>query len=72
MKKFTIIYRTHRGGNLLHTVVMDYSSKRKLKADFRGNGLRVLAILTDMEIAVIKIQVKNPTEIYQEYVQQVL
>jgi hypothetical protein len=53
MTEYTAIFRTERTGNV-QSMKREYPSKNKFYKDLRGNGFRVIDILTNEEIAELK------------------
>ena len=73
MKKiYTAIYKVSRVGNM-RNMRITAQNKTELRAELKGNGATVIAILTDKEIDSIKNdKYTEHKKHYAEYVQQVL
>lgn len=77
MKTLTAIYKEERNGSM-KDMVREYKTKAQFTEDLRGNGFRVLAVLTESDINEIKkmdfaeMVNSNITENVYEYCQQVL
>jgi hypothetical protein len=54
MVKLTAIYRENRNGDLHSITYDDYKNKAAFASDVRRNGLRVVAILNENEIELMK------------------
>lgn len=78
MKKLTAIYKTAKNAPMTD-LVKEYKTKAQFTEDLRGNGFRVLAVLTDEEIQAYKemseteaILKRGSAESVREYCLQVL
>lgn len=52
--KLTALYRNKRNGNLKNMVEKDHKTKKAFAKELKANGFRVVAILTEKDIAEIK------------------
>jgi hypothetical protein len=77
MKKLIAIYRENRNGDLHSIAYDDYKNKAALTSDVRRNGLRVVAILNEKEIELMKSREMSIKQLVKydavvEYVRQCL
>lgn len=70
MKKLYGFYRTERNGNFKCMIVNDYNTKKDFKNDLKGNGYRVVEVLSDNEVQEIKNLGQWDTLKYNEEVKE--
>jgi uncharacterized protein involved in tolerance to divalent cations len=73
MTVLTAIYRIKRNGNIKSETTDIFKTKKEFKEDLKGNGCRVIKILTSKQIEEIKqMHYAEATEEYQEYIKEIL